>query len=484
MNTNLKTINQAEIAALLKERIENPAAYISKPLIIWRSYVHDGIQSAILRDVFREFNATKPEGDRKWYRETMLGDPAQVRADLTEEAIYEEEAPAGSRVGLYVLSPVFAKMDYDMDKSSLKGYIEALTDRKFNGVEMLADIPVAAYMCYNYDWFETPEAYPDAEQYVFEPDFELWRRHIEETDAAINKVVDFIEEFRTAEGIAYAWYNYFNTTDDEQRQGCDFPECWYDTIRRLKMILKEEHLNKFCEIPEEDFKLDCSQGISEDIVDKFYTFVKREGSGGLAIENGVITKCLVTEGEVTLPDDFKGVARNAFDGCDNVTINYSSNHIQKELQEVIGRLCQKTDKGHSRLLRVYDMSSSQIEEAIRKAVAADKESKEWKVSLVDADRIDAQKLETGDGYGILFIRNLNVDKLPRNFIYNLAVSHSFNYVNLSPNWLVVLEVGKGVRLDEAGDVGRQFVVNGYYTSIKPERFMKEMGRAGKIVEPE
>ena len=215
---------------------------------------------------------------------------------------------------------------------------------------------------------------------------------------------------------------------------------------------------------------------------------------GLKIEDGIITKCLLTEGEVTLPDDFEGVAKNAFDGCENVMINYSSKYIQKKLEKVIVGLMEDIEDAQddeddyvpAHILRVYHMTSGQIEEAISEAVAVHKEQNEWKVIVVDADKISDTnpKVDTNEGYGILFIKNLNVDNvanLPRNFIYNLVKSHSFNYANLSPDWLVIIEVGRGVVLDEPGDIGLHFIVKGNYTSLKPARFVKEMGWAGKIV---
>lgn len=220
-----------------------------------------------------------------------------------------------------------------------------------------------------------------------------------------------------------------------------------------------------------------------------------ENTRGIREKNGIITECLRSEGEVTLPDSFEGVAKNAFDGCEGVLINYPASYIQKKLEWVIVDLMEDIEDSFDdddddyepdHIMRVYDMSPEQIEEAIQNAVAADKVSNEWKVVVIDADDIADQKIETGDTNGILFIKNLNVenvDKLPRNFIYNLIKSHSFNYVNLGPKWLIILEVGKGARLDGPLDIGSIFIVKGNYTSLTPERFMQSMDWAGKVIEP-
>ena len=270
MPTNLNTINQADIAALLKERLEQPDLYVDRPLIIWRSDFGDGIQTSLLRYVLKEYNETKPLEDRKWYRQPIAGDISHVAHELTEGVISGEEVPKVSHLGLYVLSP----MDHGMDKSSINGCIEALTARRFNGQKMLPGIPLVAYMCNNRDRFETSDAYPGAEQYVFEPDFEQWCQHIEKNGGSIKKVIDFIKGYESTEGISYCWYNYFNNTDAVHRAGCDFPECWYEAMKRLKFQLKIKRLKRFFEIPEDDFKIAFPHGISKDIADKFYIYVK------------------------------------------------------------------------------------------------------------------------------------------------------------------------------------------------------------------
>ena len=202
---------------------------------------------------------------------------------------------------------------------------------------------------------------------------------------------------------------------------------------------------------------------------------------GIKEKNGIITKCLKSEGEVTLPDNFEGVAKNAFDGCEDVLINYPAKYIQKELEEVIDYLIHSYRRPQG--LRVYDMTSEQIEDAIRNAVAKDKESNKWKVVVIDADDIADQKLETGDSYGVLFIKNLNVDnvdKLDGTKLYDQ--DGNFIYMDLSPNWLVVLEVGD-FQLQKKHLIGSHFSLKGRYTFLTPERFMEFMRQDGKIVEP-
>lgn len=61
MLSNVPTINQDGVSALLKERLEHPDLYIDKPLIIWNSEFLDGIMSSLVLKVLKEFNHGKPK---------------------------------------------------------------------------------------------------------------------------------------------------------------------------------------------------------------------------------------------------------------------------------------------------------------------------------------------------------------------------------------------------------------------------------------
>ena len=58
-----------------------------------------------------------------------------------------------------------------------------------------------------------------------------------------------------------------------------------------------------------------------------------ENKTGLKIEDGVLVKCKIKDGVVTIPDDVNAVMSDAFDGCGNVRINRFPGFINKKLEE-------------------------------------------------------------------------------------------------------------------------------------------------------
>lgn len=55
MTARLKAIDQSGIRELIKERLYNPAMFIGKPVIIWRSYVFDRVNDLLARGIFYEY---------------------------------------------------------------------------------------------------------------------------------------------------------------------------------------------------------------------------------------------------------------------------------------------------------------------------------------------------------------------------------------------------------------------------------------------
>ena len=90
-----------------------------------------------------------------------------------------------------------------------------------------------------------------------------------------------------------------------------------------------------------------------------------------------------------------------------------------------------------------------------------------------------------EGYGILYIKNLNkenVEGLPHNFIYNLVKYHLFDRVGLSPKWMVILQVGEGVTLDAPSDFGKSFYFNDRgFKNISIEEYLQDMKNGGRLV---
>ena len=249
MTQQLKYIDQNGIKALIRERIENPQKYADKPLIIWRADIRDGIQERVLGEVFDEFNPGR--ATRCWYKTVSVRRMPRFRTeplrkllqtdwvDRNDNKPYEPKRmvlPAGMRDkyynGLFVIDPVCASRDYAHNPESLENYRSLFNNREWQGIKLADGIPVVAYMCLGDDWFETPEAYPDAEQYVFEPDFEEWAQWAVENAGLPAIVADFIRSNGDKAQLAYRWYNKFNDPDAAPLAGgCKYPANWTREVR-------------------------------------------------------------------------------------------------------------------------------------------------------------------------------------------------------------------------------------------------------------
>lgn len=272
MLEELKTISQSGIRKLLKERLENPEKYVGTPLLIWRSDFRDGIQDRLLRNILHEYNEGKEKDEQKWFLSSLLGDENQTSHDFSVNHIIEH----GKKhlLGIYVIEPVFAPVDYN--HKAYEKYIDVINQRKSGDIKMVDGIPVVAYMCHTYDWFETPEKYSSAEQYIFKPDFEEWVKSLPENDKFLG---DFIRKGNSPDStplakkeLEYRWYNYFNNNHQEVRKGCDYPECWHETLKHLRMEKKLSRLDRFSEIDEQSFILAFS-GISYDLAKEFREYI-------------------------------------------------------------------------------------------------------------------------------------------------------------------------------------------------------------------
>lgn len=271
----------------------------------------------------------------------------------------------------------------------------------------------------------------------------------------------------------------------------------------------------------------------------------KRSSLGLRIKDGVLVKCPVKEGTYTIPDEMTGVAANAFEGCEDVKINYSEKFIETLLSEQIFRVLKSLKRENNNWTRpytefetlgpcmaVFGVNAEEIDRAIKQSLTKIEEEApddKWKYIEIDVDTINeinsqiesigrdklvtvnddgvttfldmpflfnspvqqlgraieyANYLISKEGFGVIFLKNLNADNyknLPSNFIYKLVKSHSFCQVRLSPKWQVIIEVGDGVKLDAPGGV--KFAFNGnWYRNIEPEKFLKDMKREGKLVD--
>ena len=274
MLEKLKTISQSGIKKLLKERLEHPEKYKNLPLLIWRSDFRDGIQYSMLCTALHEYNEGKEKEEQKWFLSSLLGDENQIRYDFSVKNIIGH----GKKylLGIYVIEPFFAPVDYKYN--GYEKYLDVINHRKSGDLKMVDGVPLVAYMCHNYDWFETPEAYPDAEHYVYEPDFEEWVQSLPEDKCFL---ANFIRKSNSPDSkplakkdLEYRWYNYFNTNHQDVRKGCDYPECWLEALKHLRVEKKLSRLDRFSEITKEDFILSIPSGISYDLKEEFYEFIK------------------------------------------------------------------------------------------------------------------------------------------------------------------------------------------------------------------
>ena len=242
MIKNINTIDQSGIKSLLKERLDAPDRYVGRPLIIWRSDIRDGIQERVLTEVFNEFNNYRPF--KAWYKIASVRQMPHTKTDLLHDMLsakfvdrnnnrpYE---PIHGTVGgkedvchnaLLVIDPASAVRDYRRNPESLEKYRSVINDRRWDSIKIADGLPMVAYMCIDYEWFETPDAYPDAEQYVFAPDLEEWAQWAVEKAEMPEEVIDFIRGDGDVNGISYRWYNRFNRPGEPCCSGCEYPADW------------------------------------------------------------------------------------------------------------------------------------------------------------------------------------------------------------------------------------------------------------------
>lgn len=289
MLKNIKSIDQTGIKALIKERLENPEKYVNTPLLIWRADYRDGIQGRILEEAFDEYNVNMSKDDRKWYQTSLLASDQQISYDFTTPEIIRdvvEEAAFGSyKVALMVIEPMFSPVNQE----SLDRYNSAINSRKVGDVELLPNVHVVSFMCHNHELVEIPENYPNAEQYVFEPDFEEWAKWATENDIYPVEIIDFIRGDGDKEGIIYRWYNFFNTEPEENRAGCDYPEFWKNVRTHLRNKMRKEEINNLADLSEDRIKsaLNFCSNISEDVKDAFCKYLVDKFASNKAEEKDI-----------------------------------------------------------------------------------------------------------------------------------------------------------------------------------------------------
>lgn len=265
--TVLPFITQTELSRALKTRIENPKDFIGRPLIVWRSYVGDGIQRRILEDVFKQYNADRSLHSRKQYElgRMIHGTLMSVTGCLDEA---ESSVSGHCEPGLIAVDPFFIYKDFEENPKSINRYRSLLEGHLFEADELRSQLPVVAYMSCPEEASRYLEgSYPNAEQFIFRPDFEEWSNWSIVSDVCPQYLIDFIRGNGDIEGITYRWYNLYNQgTDLSKFYGCMFPAKWQTIFGKWP---------KKTDFTDDDIAaIYRKDGISKDIKNSLIDFIK------------------------------------------------------------------------------------------------------------------------------------------------------------------------------------------------------------------
>lgn len=244
-NTIIPSISQRQVKELLRKRIFNPNEFIGRPLIIWRSYYFDGIQEKLVKEVLKERNEGLPKEQMKG----VLVNPKTAKKErltfVAIDTLADYEATLANFYGIPFV--VYAAMP-SPDES------------------ILAD-------------------FPNADQYIFSPDYKEWSEEFASHRKSEKFLLDFISHATegNAEATDYLWYNYFNAgckrrlmvkgVKPDENTGCDFPSCWQLALSRLRMAMKMARVKKIYEVKEDVFNLVFPPGISKDLISEFRNYI-------------------------------------------------------------------------------------------------------------------------------------------------------------------------------------------------------------------
>lgn len=231
MTTGLKTIDQSGIRALIEERLYNPAVFVGKPVVIWRSYVYDGVNDELARDVFSEYR--KCHSREEW--KGFWPNPTMQKKEM--------------------LGICFIDTSKDYSRTLAK----------------YSDLPIVVYAFVDSPDESILKDFPNAEQYVFAPDFQQWAEDTRRL-SYYPIAADFIRSTCEKDGIAYRWYNYFENTDKCHRNGCDFPSEWFKSVRNLSILRIISPQHKLYDVDEVLYNR-CFDNISTDLIREFRQYI-------------------------------------------------------------------------------------------------------------------------------------------------------------------------------------------------------------------
>lgn len=211
------TIDQTGFKSLLMKRLEHPDLYEGRPLVIWNSDLGDGIQQRILKQAVEDYNKGC-EVKRCW------------------------------------------KIDLD------------------GGIVLLSGISMIVYESTPIE-FGRPENYPDAEQYIFKPDFDEWAEWLAAQHRDAVPLIDFIIDFISDGGDEfvrkYRWDNRLDIILNGKFTGCEYPGDWHDVVDNLCIEFVNGNYDSVTDLHENVVR-QCfsSSNISDDIVEDFITAIR------------------------------------------------------------------------------------------------------------------------------------------------------------------------------------------------------------------
>lgn len=277
---DLNKINQTQLKVLLKERIENPAEYVSHPLLIWESNLRDGIQERILENVFNEINVNKDRDTRQWFKMiTPLTGPslfgeASKREYLEESTVIRsDDSLSEEDYGKYKAGLIIIDFPVILDNEWLSEFKNLLMTHKWEGID-LPKLPFVVFMSRRDNKAGSPTDYPEAEQYIFEPDFEEWYLWAQKKGYP-EFILNFIRGNGDKEEILYRWYNFFKSKqspDQSNDEGCHFPRIWDRVADRLRVLSERKgitDIEKLLERP--DLR---PIALSPELYEEFINYIK------------------------------------------------------------------------------------------------------------------------------------------------------------------------------------------------------------------
>lgn len=252
METGLNTIDQSGIRALLKARLEQPELYADKPLFIWQSAWHDGIQQGLGIDLMRQINKGKSKEEWRCFRIRALGN-------------FENRFPMPNIKSKGITAGYFVFTNKPLSLGYFLNEVEQFMISREHAV------PLIVYLPYRYQPVRL-----EAEHYIFEPDFETWAKTWQDST-----IPDFIRGDGDKAGITYRWYSCFNDPD----KGCSTPRVWLAVSFNLNGLIRATgkfRTNQSIGDLDEDlirsaiqFGVTASKGhLSDDVIDDFVKHLK------------------------------------------------------------------------------------------------------------------------------------------------------------------------------------------------------------------